>query len=292
MAIATIASRAPVGQFWTRFQSWTRDLNKSPVYWLNGLARTEKSTIAQTISEKLSAVGQFGVSFFCSRDFEDRSNLKFILPTLGVQLAGTYAKFRSIFVPIVRSDPEITHESLYNQLDRLIVQPLVKSGVSTIIVIDAWTNRDEENASKTLSVLGQFVAKIPTVKVFLTGRPETRIREVIRLPPLVKATDVFVLHEVEPDQVNHDVRLLFTDHFSDHHRRTPRTRYRWRIPPSTLHELSPRFPRRCRLSCSTLPQVFSQLHNEHGPAHQLKIPCLSHRSTHGTPSRLPRTDGS
>ena len=196
-------------------QSWTHDFTKSPVYWLNGLAGTGKSTIAQTIAEKLFADGQLGASFFCSRDFEDRSDLKLILPTLAVQLARTYAKFRSIFVPIVQSDPEIAHESLYGQMNRLIVQPLVESGISTVIVIDALDEcKDGENASKMLAVLGQFVAKIPKVKFFLTGRPETRIREGIRLPPLVKATDVFVLHEVEPDQVNHDVRLLFTNHFS------------------------------------------------------------------------------
>ena len=174
-----------------------------------------KTTIAQTIAEKLFADGQLGASFFCSRDFEDRRDLKFILPTLAVQLARTYAEFRSIFVPLVQSDPEIAHESLYSQMDRLIVQPLVESGISTIIVIDALDEcKDEENASKMLTVLGQFVAKIPKVKFFLTGRPETRIREGIRLPPLVKAADVFVLHEVEPDQVDHDVRLLFTNHFS------------------------------------------------------------------------------
>ena len=196
-------------------QSWTCDFDKSPVYWLNGLAGTGKSTIAQTIAEKLFADGQLGASFFCSRDFEDRRDLKFILPTIAVQLARTYSKFRSIFVPLVQSDPEIAHESLYGQMDRLIVQPLVKSDISTIIVIDALDEcKDEENASKMLSVLGQFVAKIPKVKFFLTGRPETRIREGIRLPPLVEATDVFVLHEVEPDQVDHDVRLLFTDHLS------------------------------------------------------------------------------
>ena len=198
-----------------KIQSWAHDFDKPPVYWLNGLAGTGKSTIAQTIAEKLFADGRLGASFFCSRDFEDRSDLKLIFPTLAVQLARTYAEFRSIFVPLVQLDPEIAHESLYSQMDRLIVQPLVESGISTVIVIDALDEcKDEENVSKILSVLGQFVAKIPEVKFFLTGRPETRIREGIRLQPLVNATDVFVLHEVEPDQVNHDVRLLFTNNFS------------------------------------------------------------------------------
>jgi hypothetical protein len=181
---------------------------------LNGLAGTGKSTIAQTIAEKVFADGQLGASFFCSRDFEDRSNLQFIFPTLAVQLARTYAEFRSIFVPLVRSDPGVAHESLYGQMDKLIVQPLVESAISTVIVIDALDEcKDNEPASAILSVLGQFVAKIPKVKFLITGRPELRIREGFRLPLLIDATDVFVLHEVEPSRINNDIRLFFRHTF-------------------------------------------------------------------------------
>ena len=82
-------------------EQWAGDSGKLPVYWLNGLAGTGKSTIAQTIAERLFADGQLGASFFCSRDFEDRSNLKLIFPTLAVQLARKYPKFRSAFLPLV-----------------------------------------------------------------------------------------------------------------------------------------------------------------------------------------------
>ena len=63
---------------------WIRDFDKPPVYWLNGLAGTGKSTIAQTIAERTFADGRLGASFFCSRDFEDRRNLQSIFPTLAV----------------------------------------------------------------------------------------------------------------------------------------------------------------------------------------------------------------
>jgi len=36
---------------------WTRDFDKPPIYWLNGLVGTGKSTIAQTISEETFADG-------------------------------------------------------------------------------------------------------------------------------------------------------------------------------------------------------------------------------------------
>jgi len=162
------------------------------------------------------AAGQLGASFFCSRDFEDRSDLHFIFPTLAVQLALKYPEFRSIFIPLVRSDPGIAHESLYNQMKKLIVEPLEKSTISTVIVIDALDEcKDKEPASAILSVLGQFVSQVPKVKFFLTGRPERRIREGFRLPLLAVATDIFVLHKVEPSQVDSDIRLLFRHGFSE-----------------------------------------------------------------------------
>ena len=162
------------------------------------------------------AYGQLGASFFCSRDFEERSNLQLIFPTLAVQLARRYAGFRSIFVKLVQLDPDIIHESLYGQMNKLIAQPLVKSSLSTVIVIDALDEcRDDEPASAILSILGQFATAIPKVKFFVTGRPEPRIREGFRLPLLAKATNVFILHEVDPNQVNNDIRLFFRHRFSE-----------------------------------------------------------------------------
>ena len=94
-------------------------------------------------------------------------------------------------------------------MNKLIVQPLIKSAVSTAIVIDALDEcKDEEPASAILSVLGQFVSQIPKVKFFLTGRPEPRILEGFRLPLLAPVTNVLILHEVKSSQVNSDIRVL------------------------------------------------------------------------------------
>ena len=195
---------------------WARDFDRTPVYWLNGLAGTGKSTIAKTVAERLFADGQLGASFFCSRDFEDQRNLQLIFPTLAVQLARKYTEFRSIFTPLIQSDPDITYESLYDQMEKLIVRPLNEANISTVIVIDALDEcEDEEPASAILSVLGRLASEIPKVKFFLTGRPESRISVGFRLPLLAKMTDVFVLHEVEPDQVRGDIQLFFKTGFSE-----------------------------------------------------------------------------
>ena len=190
-------------------ERWIDDFDKPPVYWLNGLAGTGKSAIAQTIAERTAEGGNLGASFFCSRDFEERSDLQFIFPTLAVQLARKYTQFRSIFVPLVQLDPGIAHESLYHQMDKLIVQPLKQTTISTVIVIDALDEcKDEEPDSAILSILGKFVSEIPKVKFFLTGRPDPRIQEGFRLPLLAKATNIFTLHDVGLGLVNDDIRLF------------------------------------------------------------------------------------
>ena len=117
---------------------------------------------------------------------------------------------------MIQSDPGIAYESLYNQMEKLIVRPLNQSRISTVIVIDALDEcEDREPASAILFVLGQLVSEIPKVKFFLTGRPEPRISEGFRLPLLAKMTDVFILHMVEADQVDSDIRLFFKNGFSE-----------------------------------------------------------------------------
>ena len=116
-------------------ESWAKDPDAFPVFWLNGLAGTGKSTIAQTIAERMFADGCLGASFFCSRGFEDRSNLKLIFPTLAFQLAQQYPKFRSSIIRFLRSNPDIAHESLQDQMQKLLVDPLQSVDISTVIVI-------------------------------------------------------------------------------------------------------------------------------------------------------------
>ena len=196
-------------------ESWVRDFDQSPVFWLNGLAGTGKSTIAQTVSERTFADGELGASFFCSRDFEDRSNLHFIFPTLAFQLAHKFPEFRSILVPLLQSNPDVAHESLYRQMEKLIVEPLRSADISTVVVIDALDEcKDEEPSSAILSVLGRLVERIPKVKFLITGRPEPRIRTGFRLPILVELTSVFVLHDVDPPLINSDIRLFLRHELS------------------------------------------------------------------------------
>jgi len=181
-------------------------------FWLSGEAGTGKTAIAQTTAETAFANGCLGASFFCSRDFEDRSNLRLIFPTLTYQLANVHDDFRSDLVQLVRSDQGVASESLYNQMNRLIVRPLKRFKISTVIVIDAIDEcRDDEPVSVFLTVLGLLAPEIPGVKFFLTGRQEPGLEAGLQLPSIREITYVVSLHNIEPSTTNRDIRA-FLEH--------------------------------------------------------------------------------
>ena len=194
-----------------QLEDWLKNEQGQQVFWLNGLAGTGKSTIAQTFAE-----GKLGASFFCSQDFEDRSNLQAILPTIAFQLAYRYPLFREQLLQVLRANPGIGRGSLCPQMEILIVGPFQATQIPTLIIIDALDEcKDKEPASALLSVLSRYVNKIPLVKFFITGRPEPRIRSGFRLVSLQPHTDIFRLHDVEPEVVDSDIKLFLKTQLTD-----------------------------------------------------------------------------
>ena len=192
-----------------QLENWSMDERDQHVFWLNGLAGTGKSTIAQTFAEMSFANGKLGASFFCSRDFEDRSNLQAILPTLAFQLAHRFPPFREELLSVLRADPDVGQDTLCSQMERLIVDPLKTTHITTLIIIDALDEcKDDEPASAMLSILSHYVDQIPYVKFFITGWPEPRIRSGFRLTALRPITEVLKLHEVERPLVDIDIKLF------------------------------------------------------------------------------------
>ena len=191
--------------------SWAKKSQGQNVFWLNGLAGTGKSTITQSFSEMVANDGFLGATFFCSRDYLNRQELKNIFPTLAYQLACHYPHFRNNIITTLKKDPTLAHSSLISQFENLLVKPFAGGSISCVIVIDALDECiDDQPASAILSVLGQFVKQLSPVKFFITGRPELRIRTGFRLPVLQPLTHIFLLHEVESSSVNSDIQLYLT----------------------------------------------------------------------------------
>jgi len=198
-----------------QLEHWLKDEQDHRVFWLNGLAGNGKSTIAQTFAETSFADGKLGASFFCSRDFEDRSRLQAIFPTIAFQLAYRYPLLRQRLLQVLKATPGIGWETLCSQMERVIVEPLRATPIRTLIIIDALDEcKDEEPASAILSVLSRYVDQIPQVKFFITGRPEPCIRSGFWLESLRPITEVLRLHDIECSSVDSDIKLFFRSHLS------------------------------------------------------------------------------
>ena len=202
--------RGTRGNILLHLEHWLKNKQGCPVFWLSGLVGTGKSTIAQTFAEISFADGELGASFFCSRDFEDRSNIQAIFPTLAFQLAYRYPRFRERLLRVLRANPGVGRETLYSQMEKVLISPLKATNIQTLIIIDALDECiDKEPASTILSVLSQYVDEIPHVKFFITSRPEPRIRSGFRLISLQPITEVLRLHDVERCLVDSDIKLFF-----------------------------------------------------------------------------------
>jgi NACHT domain len=196
------------GVLWD-IEAWEADNMNESVYWLKGVAGCGKSTIAQTFAERSAAKGNLGASFFCSRDYPDRRNLHLIFLTLARDLAYWSADFKAALVPIIRASPNVQDDSLPVQLEKLLVRPFKKTGLSATIVVDALDEcEDKEPVSEFLSALAVHMNDMPTVRFFITGRPEDRIRSGFKLPSL--RTKELPLHDVDSATVDSDIKAFVT----------------------------------------------------------------------------------
>jgi NACHT domain len=199
-----------------RIEEWETDYEAKLVQWLTGVTGSGKSTIAQTFAEHSSANGRLGASFFCSRDFDDRRNIRLIFPTLAYYLAHYSPRFRAELVQILSSSPDVGHDSPAVQLDNLLIKPLQLAGTRATIVIDALDEcEDDQSASAILSLLSRRINDISFIKFLITGRPEPPIRSGFRLPSLRPHTEVFLLHEVDRVTVDQDIELYLRTRLSE-----------------------------------------------------------------------------
>ncbi|RDB21652.1 Vegetative incompatibility protein HET-E-1 [Hypsizygus marmoreus] len=197
-------------------EAWSEDPHSQHIFWLNGHAGSGKSTLIQSFCQNQFSAGRLGASFFCSATYPDRNDLKTIFPTLAFQLARRFPAFRERIVTTLKNRPDVTRESLKTQFAELIIAPLENTGVTTIIVIDALDECQETaDVSTILSLLPEYITRIPSVKFFVTARPEPPIRLAFRLESLQSLTKIIVLGDVQRSSVDHDIYLFLKTRLSD-----------------------------------------------------------------------------
>ncbi|RVD85468.1 uncharacterized protein DFL_003789 [Arthrobotrys flagrans] len=200
---------------------WIQCQNSETVFWLNGMAGTGKSTIAMTVARELSASGRLGGSFFFSRNDSDLSSANKLFTTLARQLALVVPGFSGGLSEDIDRKEDFSRESLLSQWKELINDPLSNIRCQPheeppiyVFVIDALDECIYDDDVKTIITLLMKANRIGSVniKIFFTSRPLFSLGPHLR-NLLLDAGQEFVLHDINKDIVEADIRTYFTVEF-------------------------------------------------------------------------------
>src|SRR5882762_303259 len=87
----------------------TRGNVQGRIFWLDGVAGTGKSTIAQTVANHFDETGELGGSFFCSRDDANCSNINLIFLTIAYQLSSFNLMFKKPISEAMGKDADVQY---------------------------------------------------------------------------------------------------------------------------------------------------------------------------------------
>ena len=200
----------------------TKGNPQGQIFWLDGVAGTGKSTIAQTIAYHYHQTGELRASFFCSRDDADCGNVSMVIPTIAYQLCSLHPLFQERVSEAMRSDADLQSAFPSMQLRNLIMEPLeaVRRDQSfkfppCLIVIDALDECKEESATSTiLSALAILVSRPSPLKFLITSRPVPNVELGFHMTGLMNDTNVLVLHSIPWDISQRDIRVYLNGRLS------------------------------------------------------------------------------
>ena len=208
---------------------WYDDRRSPCIFWLSGMAGTGKSTISRTVACELAEKKRLAASFFFSRGRADISHAGKFFTTIAAQLADSLPGLRPLISKAIDDHFDIHQRGLREQWQHLIYNPLKNVPVQPIqlvLVIDAL---DECESKDDMQLILQLLAQAKNIetirlRVFVTSRPETPILLGFR-KILQEMHQDFVLHDIPPPTVNHDISVFFQKKLSvikaDHGLSTP-----------------------------------------------------------------------
>ncbi|PVG00371.1 hypothetical protein CPB86DRAFT_729488, partial [Serendipita vermifera] len=161
-------------------EKWASNTTDTQILWLADVAGAGKSTIAKEVAEKWRQQGCLAGQFFFSRDAEETRTPKLFFTTiaqqglarLGPNIQRRVAHgIRKLFNPVVAN--------LYEQCLAMFVEPIQATQASLYLVLDALDECEPHACHSLFQILLPHLSSIPHLKLFLTSRPETHIREVL-----------------------------------------------------------------------------------------------------------------
>ncbi|CAE6536417.1 unnamed protein product [Rhizoctonia solani] len=191
---------------------WLYNFEASPVYWMNGMAGTGKTTIASTFCEQVEERKLLAASFFCTRSSAECRIATRIVPTIAYQLARYSIPYQSALCKILEQSPDTGSTNVSRQFELLLKEPLqqVKDAIPEhlVVVIDALDECDDRDGVELIiDMLFRYAPQVP-LKFLITSRPEPEIYDKMIHS---KSREVIHLHEIEKSLVQADIELYLNE---------------------------------------------------------------------------------
>src|SRR5450631_1808197 len=102
------------------FDSETKSNNLN-VFWLYGMPGLGKTSVANSLCDRLRKSGNLGGSFICKHDNPSLREPEAVLPTLIARLVRMWGPFRKLVAQVLHDEPQINPESTNSDL---LLKPL------------------------------------------------------------------------------------------------------------------------------------------------------------------------
>lgn len=203
-----------------QLQEWSSS-PQTPILWLSGMAGTGKSTIAQTMADKLHTQNKLAGSFFFSRGVGSLSKAANFVTTLAHQLAcfsppRASPAFKELVCEAILARSNVLAQGLRNQWRELIVRPISRfqstQRIVLTFVIDAMDECDSEDDIRLLLQLFTELKNINTVdlSVLMTSRPEITLLHGFQDMPEIMHRRLD-LRDVPQDEVELDIYVFMKE---------------------------------------------------------------------------------
>jgi hypothetical protein len=147
------------------------------IFWLYGSPGLGKTSVANSLCQRLHESGNLGGSFFCRRDDPVLCDPNLVLPTLLYRLAWMWSPYRDLVVKAFRDDPNLNADwrgcaLLLAHLYSLQNWPKT----ALVLVVDALDESgDPRTRASLLKFFSEISGRVNWLKIIVTSRPEDEI---------------------------------------------------------------------------------------------------------------------
>jgi NACHT domain len=175
------------------------------MYWLYGSPGLGKTSVANSLCDRLRKNGILGGSFFCKHDNVDLREPKRVLPTLIAKLVRMWGPFRNLVAKILLDEPQINPDSTRGELLLKSLRLLKEHPPHPLVlVIDALDECGQYDTRRPLlNCLVEACSLVCWLRVIITSRPEHDIKTFFDLHYVTR-------QDLAADPSCHDDIRLFT----------------------------------------------------------------------------------